>query len=453
MRSKSLALILAVIIITVAAGVFIYPPAWNNTLVKAGLPEISDKPFRMGLDLLGGTQLVYEADLSNISDSEKDDSMSGLRDVIERRINLFGVTEPVVQVNKVGNSRRLVVELAGIKDIKEAIKLIGETPFLEFREEPLADQLSGSIDAEGVLTLQPHEKDEFGFVATELNGRYLKRATLEFDQQTSFKPQVALQFNDEGAELFRDITQRNVGKVIAIYLDGAPISSPVVRETISGGQAVITGDFSIEEARQLVERLNAGALPVPINLISQQSVGATLGEESLKDSLLAGIIALVAVALFMILWYRLPGLFAVLTLGIYIILVLAIFKLIPVTLTLAGIAGVIMSLGMAVDANVLIFERMKEEAQFGKNYGPVVEEGFARAWTSIRDSNLTTIITSVILFYFGTGGVKGFALTLMIGILMSLFTAIVVTRSFLRLLVGSKVEKWRFGLKLPKSNS
>jgi len=452
MKSRSGLLVILVLAVTLAAGVFIYPPIWNNTLVKAGLPEIADRPFRLGLDLLGGSQLVYEADLSNIASGEKDGAMSGLRDVIERRIDLFGVAEPVVQVNKVGDSRRLIVELAGIKDINEAIRLIGETPFLEFREEA-SDQLSGTVDEEGNLVVEPQVKDELGFQATSLNGRFLKKATLEFDQQTAFKPQVALQFNDEGAELFREITQRNVGKILAIYLDGAPISTPVVRETISHGQAVITGDFSVEEAKQLVERLNAGALPVPINLISQQSVGATLGEESIRTSLVAGLIAILAVALFMIAWYRLPGFLSVLALGIYGIFVLAIFKFIPVTLTLAGIAGFIMSFGMAVDANVLIFERMKEEAQFGKGFGPVVEEGFARAWTSIRDSNLTTILTSVVLFYFGTGGVKGFALALMIGILVSLFTAVVVTRSFLRLIVGTKVAKWRFGLKLPKTDT
>ena len=261
-------------------------------------------------------------------------------------------------------------------------------------------------------------------------------------------PQVGLEFNSEGAKIFEDLTSRNVGKRIAIYLDGSPISAPTVNGAISGGKAQITGNFTYNEAKQLVQRLNAGALPVPIKLINQQSIGASLGQQSLEQSLFAGMIGILAVALFMIFWYRLPGLMAVLALVIYSAIVLMIFKLIPVTLTLAGIAGFILSVGMAVDANILIFERLKEELRWGKSLGGAIDEGFKRAWTSIRDSNASSLITCLVLFWLGTSIIKGFALTLAIGIAISMFSAVFVTRNFLKIFVSERMGKrlWLFGI-------
>jgi preprotein translocase subunit SecD len=334
------------------------------------------------------------------------------------------------------------VELAGVKDINQAIKLIGQTPFLEFKEQRSEEEVKKILDSLGGKEPDLAEIDPY-FVSSGLSGRYIKKASLAFNPQTT-RPEVLLEFDSEGKELFAQITKKNVGKQLAIYLDGQPISAPVVQQEIVDGSAQITGNFSIEEAKTLVERLNSGALPVPINLISQQSVGATLGQVSLQKSLTAGIIGFVLVALFMIVWYRMAGIMAVLALIIYTIISLTIFKLIPVTLTLAGITGFILSIGMAVDANVLIFERMKEELRLGKSFGLSLKEGFARAWTSIRDSNVSSLITAFILYTFGSSLVRGFALTLIIGILVSMFSAITLTRTFLRAFEGTKLEKIKF---------
>ncbi|MDD2753480.1 MAG: protein translocase subunit SecD [Candidatus Portnoybacteria bacterium] len=456
--------VVAIFLLAAIAGFAIYPRAWdrpvdwinaqkNKSAVLKTLPNIPqyfNLPFRLGLDLQGGTHLVYEADLSSIDKSQYTNSMQGVRDVIERRVNLFGVAEPLVQVDTVGSHYRLIVELAGIKDIHQAIAMIGETPFLDFREERIAAETQAILDR--YKALLPEQQKNFTedpyFKPTELTGKYLAKSTLEFNQNTN-EPLVGLEFNAEGAKLFADITGRNVGKKVAIYLDGSPISVPRVNEAITGGKAQITGNFKYDEAKQLVQRLNAGALPVPIKLISQQSIGASLGQQSLKQSLFAGMIGILAVALFMIFWYRLPGLMAVVALAIYSAIVLLIFKLIPVTLTLAGIAGFILSVGMAVDANILIFERLKEELRWGKSLGGAIDEGFKRAWTSIRDSNASSLITCLVLFWLGTSIIKGFALTLAIGIAVSMFSAIFVTRNFLKLFVSEKMEKrlWLFGIK------
>ncbi len=632
-------------------------------------------PFRLGLDLQGGTHLVYEADTEKIDFAEKSDAVEGVRDVIERRVNAFGVAEPVVQINKAKGKWRVIVELAGIKDVKQAIAMIGETPLLEFKEEntepareltpeerqgmesfnkeakekaniAMKEALSGKDFAEvakeystssdidvqtegdtftvgsaydlgwidgkggyaflyekagetepgqlypklieqpnGYYILKVEDKRETGeevrashilicyngaercdkettkeeaeqkikevkekatdknfadlakeystgptgpdggdlgwfaqgqmvkefddtvfnmekgaisdivetqfgyhlifktderaleeykvtnayiktkteadilppadqWKNTELTGKQLKGSRVEFDPNTNL-PQVALQFNDEGKKLFAEVTTRNVGKPVAIYLDGAPISVPRVNEAITGGEAVITGDFDVQEAKLLVQRLNAGALPVPIKLVSQQTVGASLGSDSLQKSLFAGIVGLILVMLFMIIYYRLPGLLAVIALIIYGVAVLFIFKVIPVTLTLAGIAGFILSVGMAVDANVLIFERLKEELRMGKPLGAAIDEGFKRAWTSIRDGNVSTLITCFILMWFGTSMIKGFAITLGIGVLMSMFSAIVVTRQFLHVFVNPEKQSkrlWLFGVKSNKGD-
>lgn len=403
-----------VLFLTAAGGVFIYP---NSPIAGKFLS------WRLGLDLVGGSQLIYEVDLSAVADSDRDSVMAGLRDVIERRVNLFGVSEPNVVVSKSGDSHRLLVELAGVQDIKEAIKLIGETPFLFFSEVQLKEK-------------SEKEKEEIKYRPTELTGRYVKKAQLIFDQVN--QPQIFLEFNDEGAALFEKITEKNIGKPLAIFLDNNLISAPTVSEKISGGRAQITGRFTIQEAKQLVERFNAGALPAPINLVNQQTVGASFGRDSLEKMIWAGLYGTLAIIIFMIGYYRSLGVFAALALLIYVVLTLAAFKVLSVTMTLAGIAGFILSIGMAVDANVLIFERTKEELKRGLNYVTALEKGFERAWTSIRDSNFTTIITSVILFYFTSSFVKGFALTLLIGVVVSMFTAITVTRTLLKVFAKEK---------------
>lgn len=401
--------------------------------------KILSVPFKLGLDLQGGVHLTYKADLSAIKTSEANDAMEGLRDVIERRVNAFGVGEPLVQVEKsASGDQRLIVELPGITNVNEAIKMIGETPYLEFKtENPDADKLT-----------EEEKKDiSKGFISSNLTGRYLKKAILDFNQ-TTFEPVISLEFDEEGGKIFAKLTKENIDKSIAIFLDGAPISIPNVKEEITGGKAQITGQFTPKEAKLLVQRLNSGALPVPVSLVSQQSVGPTLGEKFLAKGIMAGIYGMILVSLFLILWYRLPGLAAVFALGLYTIIILALFKIIPVTLTAAGIAGFILSVGMAVDANILIFERMKEELKKGKNLQSAISEGFSRAWLSIRDSNISSLITAGILFWMGTSMIKGFALTLGVGILISMFSAITVSRTFL-LAIGlkgeSRISKFLFG--------
>jgi len=399
-------------------------------------------PFNLGLDLQGGAHLVYKADTSAIATSDISNAMEGLRDVIEKRVNIFGVGEPLVQIQETGTFKsaeyrehRLIVELPGITNTEQAIKMIGETPFLEFRVETENFEEKRKEPEANLLDI---------YLPTDLTGRFLKKAKLDFGDTLS-DPMILLEFDDTGAELFAQITKDNVDKTVAIFLDPYTmpqlLSSPKVNEEISGGRAQIVGNFTINEAKMIVQRLNSGALSVPINLISQQNVGATLGEKVLNKGIIAGIYGLILVAIFMLLWYRLPGLIAILALSIYIVIVLAIFKLIPVTLTASGIAGFILSLGIAVDANVLIFERMKEELAKGKSVLAAIMEGFDRAWLSIRDSNISSLISAFILFWLGSNVVKGFALTLSIGILVSMFTAITVSRTFL-LSFGKKDGKF-----------
>lgn len=406
---------------------------------------------QLGLDLQGGTQLVYKADLSHIQSSDYDTAMASVRDVIERRVNSFGVSEPLVQTSTSGGEHRLIVELAGITDVNTAIKLIGQTPLLEFREPDSTKQAPPTIDtssiqgADAATLAQIQAQQDAYFKSTGLTGAMLSRAQVDFDRTTG-QPQVAIKFNSEGTKLFADITKRNIGKPIAIYLDGSIISAPVVNTEISTGDAVISGSFTLDDAKNLVERLNAGALPVPISLLSQQTIGASLGKDSIERSILAGFIGMILIAIFLIAHYRLPGVIAVIALAVYAFVLLALFKLVPVTLTLAGIAGFILSLGIAVDANVLVFERMKEELRHGASVHAAISDGFKHAWLSIRDSNLSTLISCIILGWFGTSIIKGFAVTLGIGIVVSLFTAIVVTRTLLRLLAMTPLTKsgWLF---------
>ncbi|MEN9614492.1 MAG: hypothetical protein RLZZ347_799 [Candidatus Parcubacteria bacterium] len=390
----------------------------------------SKYPFKLGLDLSGGTHLVYEADTAKIAPADIGNAMSALRDVIERRINVFGVSEPIVQVEGGSvfgtNENRLIVELPGVTDINQAIDVIGKTPSLEFLL--LKDGVKDLKDTKGKTI-----SDLFN--TTGLTGALLEHASLEFNSNTG-EAVVALSFNKEGSDLFAKITKENVGKNLAIFLDGDLKSMPVIRDEIRGGKATISGGFVGEagrtEARTLVRNLNLGALPVPIKLVSSQTIGATLGDEALKADMKAGALAFAIIALFLVLWYRLPGLLATISLAIYVALNLAIFKLIPVTMTAAGIAGLILSIGMAVDANILIFERMKEELRKGSDLQDAVREGFHRAWPSIRDSNISSIITGVILYFLGSSAViTGFALVFIIGVLVSMFTAITVSRTFL----------------------
>ncbi|MFC1663683.1 protein translocase subunit SecD [Patescibacteria group bacterium] len=456
MIGKKIWLTFFIIILAIIAGVFDYPQYFNQGVDYASnfqvkLPKFPEVPFKLGLDLQGGTHLLYEADLSEIKSEDYDSAMQGLRDIIERRVNLFGVQEPLVQVQQNAGEYRLIIELAGIIDPAEAIEMIGQTPFLEFRVQRPEQETQEIMEKQKEVAGKNFEEiqeienwqlalEDPYFTSTNLTGRYLEKAELGFDDITS-QSLILLQFNDEGSKIFEELTSENIGKPLAIYIDRMPISTPIVQERIAGGKAQISGKFTLEEAKELARNLNAGALPVPIQLISQQSVGPTLGAISLEKSLRAGIIGFLAVILFLILFYRFLGVLASLSLGIYIILILAIFKIIPVTLTLAGIGGFILSIGMAIDANILIFSRMKEEFQEQKSFSVSLEEGFKRAWPSIRDGNLTTLIVALILFGFGTSFVKGFALTLTLGILISMFSAMVITKNFLDLFINTKLEK------------
>ena len=383
-------------------------------------------PFSFGLDLVGGTELIYQADTSNVDDVSG--AMQTLKEVIERRVNIFGVSEPLVQTEKAGlisgnSEERLIVGLPGVANIDEAVKLIGETPTLEFRLQ--------IPDMQAYLEANPNATMGEVFKDTGLSGRYLSLARVEFDPNNPNKAVVGLEFNKEGSELFKQITRDHKDEVLAIILDGSVISAPTIINEISDGKAQITGDFTPEEARDLVRNLNYGALPVPISLVSSQTVGAVLGADALNSGVNAGVIGFIILSIFMILWYRLPGLVATIALISYTIVSLVIFKLIPVTLSSAGLAGFILSIGMAVDANVLIFERTKEELKKGRSVYDAISEGFSRAWLSIRDSNISSIITAIILFWLGTSAVKGFALTLGIGVLVSMFTALTMSRTLL----------------------
>jgi len=434
-------------------GYFIYTSEVN--------PE-SEYGFRLGLDLQGGTHLVYRADVSNVDPTEVDDAMQALRDVIERRTNLFGVSEPIVQVERgsfVGGSSeeyRLIVELPGITDVDEAIALIGQTPLLEFklenREVAINLGKNAYVDENGILSVDQSVLDT-AYVTTGLTGRYVKRASLQFDGTTG-EPVVHISFNAEGADLFEEITKAHVGEVLAIFLDGQPISTPTIQTRISGGTAVITGTFTPTEARTLARDLNYGALPLPIHLEGTQSIGASLGENALNRGVYAGIWGLLFVSVFLVLWYRLPGLIAVCSLGVYIVIMLTLFKVIPVTLTAAGLAGFVLSVGMAVDANVLIFERIRDELRHKeRDIATAVKEGFIRAWLPIRDGNISSILTAVVLFWFGTSLVEGFALVFGLGVLVSMLTAISVSRFFLMSLgvaSRSNVSEFLFGSGIKK---
>jgi preprotein translocase subunit SecD len=532
------------ILLILVLGTFVHPGIYNkavsglNNQFNLKIPQANPAGFKLGLDLQGGSQLIYQADLSDVPEQEKSQRMEILRDLIERRVNQFGVAEPLVQTK----NDRLIVELAGVVDPVKAIAMIGETPYLEFKEwddqpqenqealkkaeeilekvknqesfEALAKEYSddpGSQEKGGDLgwfakgdmvpefeeaafSLKKNEITEslvetsFGYhiikktedendkgeirashilisnqasfldqwKTTELSGEHLK--TARYRVEPGVGAVIELEFTSEGAIVFEEITARNINKPLAIFLDGLSIIdttgdgeitdedvyAPMIKEKITGGSAMISGETSVEKAREIANRLRSGALPVRIELISQQNVGASLGSDSLADSLKAGIIGFLAVAVFMIAFYRLPGLLASISLFFYAILVLTFFKIIPVTLSLSGIAGLILSIGMAIDANVLIFARMREEMKQGNSLKQSIDNGMARAWPSIRDGNLTTLIVAFILFFIGTSFVQGFALTLIIGIFVSLFSSLIVTKHFLKLFENSFLEKKSF---------
>lgn len=510
-----------------------------------------------GLDLQGGIHLEYVADVKDIADEKKGEALEAAVAVIERRVNAFGVGEPLVQLSKSGDENRIIVELPGVKDIEEAKQLIKETPFLEFRElagedaqKEIDSYNAQSLEAAGKIlenaksgmdfaelaktwSQDPGSKDNGGeydfqkkgyyveafdavtfdpnfqkgtvwpelvetpfgwhilkkidergegdnhevkiahilfpkyslsdfpqkqFQATGLSGKNLKDAFVDYQSQGIGAPQIGLRFDDEGAKLFADITKRNIGKPVAIFLDQQIISQPTVQSEILNGQAVITGDFSLPEANALVKRFNEGALPVPISLVSQQSIDASLGRTALDMSVHAGVIGLAAVAAFMVFFYRFLGLIAVVALLLYSAMLLTLFKLsgltpFPMTLTLSGIAGFILSIGIAVDANVLIFERTREEFSFGKSMRTSLREGFRRAWPSIRDGHLSTIITTLVLMGIGTGFVKGFAITLALGVLLSLFTAVILVRVMVDFFFADWMERYPWILSTPKKPS
>ncbi len=542
----------AVLLLGLVSGLIAYPQAIS--FFPAGYNWLNQLQVNKGLDLEGGIHLEYVADTSNIAKDKELDALQSAEAVIERRVNAFGVGEPLVQLSKAGSENRIIVELPGIKNIEQAKALIKETPFLEFRE-PASDEFKAKIteennkaraQAESVLA-RAKKGEDFGSLAREfsqdpgsqdnggeldfvkkgtfvpefdetifsddlavgaikdtlietdygyhiikklevrgegderevkaahilflkqsletdpllayqptgLSGKNLKDASVTYQSQGLGSPQIQLQFDDEGTKLFADITKRNLGKPVAIFLDNELLQAPVIQVEIPNGQAVITGDYTITEANAQVKRLNEGALPVPITLVGQQSVDASLGEVALSQSLKAGFIGLLAVAIFMLLFYRFLGLIAVVALLLYTAMLFSLFKLsvltpFPITVTLSGIAGFILSIGIAVDANVLIFERTREELSFGKGAIKSIKEGFRRAWPSIRDGHVSTLLTTFILIGLGTGFVKGFAVILALGVLLSLFTAVVLVRITTTFFIGEWMEKHPWLLVTPK---
>jgi len=468
------------VIVAVAIGYFVYST------------QVSDSnPFRLGLDLSGGSHLVFSADVSKLAAADVADSMTALRNDVENRVNQFGVSEPLVQTEQGAalsskeSAYKLIVELPGVTDPDKAAAAIGATPKLDFRVASAADMKAFQTSSPAMTSTTTQQAAYIAlFKPTGLNGGMIGHATLQFDQTTN-APEVGLTFNSDGRTLFDKLTKENVGGFIGIFLDNNLIEAPTVREEIPNGQAIISGGFTLDQAQTLIRNINFGALPVPITLISTQTIGPSLGQAAVNGGIKSGIISFIIIAAFLIFWYRLPGLVAVVALAVYIALSLAIFKigispgvivlvaffvflairyhwafgllavalyalmavtpgaLSPVTLTAAGIAGFIITIGMAVDANILIFERMKEELAAGRGIWDAMHEGFARAWLSIRDSNTSSIITGAILYFFGsTSIVTGFALVFVIGVMVSMFSAITASRLFLYAVAPAKTTKF-----------
>ncbi len=470
MRDRTTGFLITTIILTAIAVYLALPiqhPDWLTSLVFWQPASTRDLQIKEGLDLRGGLQVLLEADVPADQTVERD-AIQTAKQIVENRVNGLGVSEPLIQVQ---GDRRIVVELPGISDPDQAIETLKGTGLLEFIEAgdeflPAGTRIStsmGSLDDSGTVT-STATVTATGVVSpavtatpakiyrTIMTGADLKTANIAFDPNTN-APLITFELTDEGSKKFAEYTTANIGKILSIVLDKTVLSSPRIQSAITGGTGQITGNFTLDEARSLSVQMRYGALPVPLRVAESRAVGPTLGQDSVRKSITAGLIGLLVVIVFMLLYYRLPGLLADAALVIYALLVFALFKLIPVTLTLPGIAGFVLSVGMAVDANILIFERMKEELRNGRTLRAAIDTGFARAWPSIRDSNVSTLITCLILFWFGSNFgasiVKGFAVTLSIGVLVSLFTAITVTRTFLHLVMNNMDlarNRWWFGV-------
>jgi len=456
MRQRDVRLLILIIVIS-AAAVWVSLPTNPGIHIHWGPIKIDrDIKVHQGLDLQGGMAVLLEADVP--ADQEvTSDAMDAARAIVENRVNALGVSEPLVQ--RVGD-RRIIVELPGIKNPEEAVATFRETGLLEFIDAGSTFLPVGTVVKTTFgQTEQPTKTVTSTTAVTEtvyrtvLTGKDLKSVNLAQDQYG--KLEIAFELTDEGAKVFAEHTAANVGKFLAITMDKEVISCPRIQSAIPEGRGRITGQFTLEEANRIVLQLKYGALPIPLKIIENRTVGPTLGQDSVRKSITAGTIGLITVLLFMVIYYRLPGFLADLALMIYATITFALFKLIPVTLTLPGIAGFLLSVGTAVDANILIFERMKEELRAGKSLRLAIRAGFDRAWSSIRDSNLSTLITCVILYLFGSSLgasiVKGFALTLFLGVSVSMFTAITVTRTFIRVTFsltgeGLRERKWLLGI-------
>jgi len=393
--------------------------------------------FALGLDLRGGSQLVYSANLSLKDPGQTDaQALEGVKQTIERRVNKYGVTEPTVATMQNEQGSFILVQLPGVKDIDEALKLIGQVAELDFREQV--------VNATGNTTWVVAKAIGSDGQEKELTGKYLKPNAVPYFNEQEYRYEIAFEWNAEGAILFKNITTRNLNKPLGIFLDNELVSAPTVQAVIEA-KGVIQGDFTLNEANTLAIQLNSGALDVPLTIVERRDIGATLGADSLRKSLLAGIIGSALIILFMIIYYRVSGLVACLALVVYAVLNLAVFRLIPVVLTLPGIAGFLVSVGMGVDGNVLVCERLKEELRRGSTLERAVEQSFRQSWSAIWDSNVTVFIACAVLYWlgntFGNFTVVGFATTLFIGVALSMFTQVVVTRAFLRTVVAGGLAK------------
>ena len=393
--------------------------SWPKT-AKLPFGSHHDISLKEGLDLKGGASLTYGADTSKIPAGQVSNAMQGVRSIIEQRVNGLGVSEPEIRLISLAGKPAISVDLPGITDVESAKSIIGSTAKLEFKDQTSKVVLQGTDLSPNGATAQPQQ------------------SASGISSASSWE--VDLNLTTDGSKKFAEATTANVSKQIGIYLDDQLISAPTVNSAITSGPAVITGNFTVAQAKQFAQQLNYGALPVPISLVQESTVGASLGSDAIARSLIAGLIGIILLAIYLIAYYRVPGLLAVLAIAVYATLNIALYKLIPVTLTLAGIAGFIISIGIAVDTNILTFERLKEELRMGKPVPVAVQQSFKRAWTSIRDSHIAGLISATIIFIFGSGSVRGFALVLIIGTLLSLFSAITVTRNWMLLLAGSRFQ-------------
>jgi len=461
MRERNVVLLAFIVVLALVALWIDLPidhPEWTQKLLFWQPEGTRDLELKQGLDLQGGLQVLLEADVPE-GEELPDGALEAAKGIIENRVNGLGVTEPLIQIQ---GQQRVIVELPGIKDPDQAITTLKGTGLLEFVEAGDAFLQEGTIirtslggdDLASSFVITPTAAVTETAVApsgevyeTIMSGKHLKTAGVSTDEYG--RPQINFELTNEGARIFADYTRQNINSFLCITMDKVVISCPSIQSEIPDGQGRITSQqgFSLEYARGLAVQMRYGALPVPLKVLNNRTVGATLGQDSVQKSITAGVVGLSVVLLFMLSYYRLPGLLADLALVIYALLNLAAFKLLPVVLTLPGIAGFLLSTGMAVDANVLIFERMKEELRAGRSLGASIEAGFSRAWTSILDSNLSTLITCAILYYFGgafgASTVRGFAFTLGIGVLLSMFTAVTVTRTFVRFVFEVAGEKLR----------